>query len=96
MKEGIDHTLLLGYSMTAGVARLLGLTKKQTAHALGITGCSISPMVTSRASYTYEWKGFASSMDALDCLNITFVAREDMTGPVAILKGTKALTKCSV
>jgi 2-methylcitrate dehydratase len=89
MKEGIDHTLLLGYSMTAGIARLLGLTEEQTAHALGITGTSISPMVTSRASYTYEWKGFASSMDALDCTNICFLAREGMTGPVAIFEGPK-------
>jgi 2-methylcitrate dehydratase len=89
MKERIDHTLLLGYSMTAGIARLLGLNEEQTAHALGITGCSISPMVTSRASYTYEWKGFASSMDALDCMNIAFLAREGMTGPVAIFEGPK-------
>jgi 2-methylcitrate dehydratase len=89
MKEGIDHTLLLGYSMTAGIARLLGLNEKQTAHALGITGSSISPMVTSRAAYTYEWKGFASSMDALDCMNIAFLAREGMTGPVAIFEGPK-------
>jgi 2-methylcitrate dehydratase len=89
MKEGIDHTLLLGYSMTAGVARLLGLDLEQTAHALGITGSSISPMVTSRAAYTYEWKGFASSMDALDCMNIAFLAREGMTGPVAIFEGPK-------
>jgi 2-methylcitrate dehydratase len=89
MKEGIDHTLLLGYSMTAGIARLLGLSEEQTAHALGITGTSISPMVTSRASYTYEWKGFASSMDALDCVNICFLAREGMTGPVAIFEGPK-------
>ncbi|SDE96944.1 2-methylcitrate dehydratase [Mucilaginibacter pineti] len=89
MKEGIDHTLLLGYSMTAGIARLLGMTEEHTAHALGITGTSISPMVTSRASYTYEWKGFASSMDALDCVNICFLAREGLTGPVAIFEGPK-------
>jgi 2-methylcitrate dehydratase len=93
MKEGIDHTLLLGYSMTAGVARLLGLTEEQTAHALGITGSSISPMVTSRAAYTYEWKGFASSMDALDCMNIAFLAREGMTGPVAIFEGPKGFNE---
>lgn len=89
MKEGIDHTLLLGYSMTAGLARLLGLNEEQTAHALGITGTSISPMVTSRASYTYEWKGFASSMDALDCTNIVFLAQQGMTGPLASFEGPK-------
>jgi 2-methylcitrate dehydratase len=89
MKEGIDHTLLLGYSMTASICRLLGLNEDQTAHALGITGTSISPIVASRAAYTYEWKGFASSMDALDCMNIAFLAREGMTGPVASFEGPK-------
>jgi 2-methylcitrate dehydratase len=89
MKEGIDHTLLLGYSMTAGIARLLGLNLEQTAHALGITGSSISPMVASRAAYTYEWKGFASSIDALDCMNIAFLAREGLTGPIASFEGPK-------
>jgi 2-methylcitrate dehydratase len=89
MKEGIDHTLLLGYSMTAGLAKLLDLTVEQAAHALGITGSSISPMVASRAAYTYEWKGFASSMDALDCTNIVLLAREGMTGPIASFEGPK-------
>lgn len=89
MIEGIDHTLLLGYSLTAGLSKLLGLTEAQAAHALGITGTSISPMVTSRAAYTYEWKGFASSLDALNCMGITLLAREDMTGPIAIFEGPK-------
>jgi len=89
MKEGIDHTLLLAYSIVTGVAKLIGLTKEQTAHALGIAGTSISPMVTSRASYTYEWKGFASSLDALTCTNIAFLAQQGMTGPVALFEGPK-------
>lgn len=89
MIEGIDHTLMLGYSMTALLARLFGLTEEQTAHALGIAGTSISPMVTSRASYTYEWKGFASSLEAFNCTNIVLLAREGVTGPVALFEGPK-------
>lgn len=89
MIEGIDHTLLLGYSMTAGLSRMFGLNNEQAAHALGITGTSISPMVTSRASYTYEWKGFASSFDALNCTGICLLAKEGLTGPVAIFEGPK-------
>src|SRR3954467_5654500 len=50
MKEGIDHTLLLAYSMICGISKVIGLEREQMAHALGIAGCSISPMVTSRAS----------------------------------------------
>jgi 2-methylcitrate dehydratase len=89
MKEGIDHTLLLAYSIVAGVAKLIGLNKEQTAHALGIAGTSISPMVTSRASYTYEWKGFASSLVALTCMNFVLLAQQNMTGPIALFEGPK-------
>jgi 2-methylcitrate dehydratase len=93
MKEGIDHTLLLGYSLVAGIGKLANLQKEQMAHALGIAGTSISPMVTSRASYTYEWKGFASSLDALNCMNIVLLAQQGMTGPVALFEGPKGFTE---
>lgn len=89
MIEGIDHTLLLSFSIVAGVSQLLGLSIEQTAHALAIAGCSISPMATSRASYTYEWKGFASSFDALNCLNTALLAKENLTGPIALFEGPK-------
>ncbi|KAA2242655.1 MmgE/PrpD family protein [Chitinophaga agrisoli] len=89
MTEGIDHTLLLSYSIVAGIAQLLELTIEQTAHALAIAGCSISPLATSRASYTYEWKGFASSLDALTCINIALLAKQGMTGPLALFEGPK-------
>jgi 2-methylcitrate dehydratase len=93
MKEGIDHTLLLAYSMTCGIGRLIGLDREQLAHALGIAGSFIAPTVTSRASYTYEWKGMASSMDALDCMNIAFLAAQGMTGPIALFEGPKGFAE---
>jgi 2-methylcitrate dehydratase len=89
MKEGIDHTLFLSYSIVSSLSRLLGLTEEQTAHALGIAGSSISPMAVSRASYTYEWKGFASSLEAMVCVNTTLLAKEGMTGPIALFEGPK-------
>jgi len=89
MIEGIDHTLLLAYSITAAAARLLGLEKEQIAHALGISGCSIAPMAKSRASYTYEWKGLASSLDALDCIGNAILAGQGMTGPIDLFEGPK-------
>jgi len=89
MKEGIDHTLMLAYSIVASTSRMFELSKEQTAHALGIAGCSISPLVTSRASYTYEWKGFASSYVALGCVNTTLLAKQGMTGPIALFEGPK-------
>lgn len=89
MKKGLDHTVLLAYSLSAALAKLIGLNEEQAAHALGMAGCSINSMVTSRASYTYEWKGFASSLDALDCINITLLAEQGMTGPVSIFEGPR-------
>lgn len=93
MMEGIDHTLLLSYSIVCGMAQMLGLTEEQTTHALAIAGCSISPLAVSRASYTYEWKGFASSLDALDCVNIALLAREGLTGPIALFEGPKGIAE---
>jgi 2-methylcitrate dehydratase len=89
MKEGIDHTLLLSYSIVTGLSRLWGLNEEQTANALAIAGSAISPIVTSRASYTTEWKGLASCLDALDCTDFVLLAREDMTGPIALFEGPK-------
>jgi 2-methylcitrate dehydratase len=91
MKKGIDHTVLLAYSVAAALSKLVGLDEEQAAHALGIAGCSINSMVTSRASYTYEWKGFASSLDALDCTNIVLLAEQGMTGPISIFEGPKGV-----
>jgi len=48
---------------------------------LAIAGCSTNPTVVCRASYTYEWKGFASSFVVLQCINIVLLAKEGLTGP---------------
>lgn len=89
MTKGFDHTVLLAYSLTAAVARMLNLTEDQTGHALAIAGCSLDPLVTSRASYTYEWKGLASSFVAAACVNFALMAKEGLTGPVTIFEGPK-------
>lgn len=93
MENGFDHTTLLAISTTAALANLLLPTKEKTAHALGIAGCTFNPLVTCRASYTYEWKGFASSMVALGCMNIIFLADEEMTGPIHLFEGAKGFNE---
>lgn len=93
MSEGIDHTLFLAYSIAGSLSKLIGLSREQTAHALGMAGTSISPMVTSRASYTFEWKGFASSLEAMNCMGIVLLAKEGMTGPLALFEGPKGFNE---
>ena len=92
MVKGFDHTMLYAYSVTAALSKLFELSIAQTAHALGMAGASFAPLVTSRASYTYEWKGLASSMVALGCMNIVLLAKENCTGPVSIFEGPKGLS----
>jgi 2-methylcitrate dehydratase len=89
MIKGFDHTVLLAYSVTAAISRILNLTEEQAAHALAIAGCSLNPLVASRASYTYEWKGLASSFVAAACVNFALLAREGLTGPITLFEGPK-------
>jgi 2-methylcitrate dehydratase len=93
MIKGFDHTVLYAYSVTAALSKLFNLSAPQTAHALGMAGSSYLPLVTSRASYTYEWKGLASSMVALGCLNIVLMARENLTGPISVFEGPKGIAQ---
>jgi 2-methylcitrate dehydratase len=89
MVEGIDHSLLLGFSMVASTSKLLGLNAEQIAHALGIIGSTMCPAVTCRASYTYEWKGFLSSFGAMDAMGVALLAKQGMTGPAALFEEPK-------
>jgi 2-methylcitrate dehydratase len=89
MMKGFDHTMLLAYSVTGALSKMLGLTVEQTANALAIAGCSCNPLVVSRASYTYEWKGLASSLVTMSCMNIVFMAKNGITGPLTIFEGPK-------
>jgi len=93
MIKGFDHTVLYAYSVTAALSKLFNLSSVQTAHALGMAGSSFVPLVTSRASYTYEWKGLASSMVALGCMNIVLMARENLTGPITVFEGPKGIAQ---
>lgn len=93
MMKGFDHTVLLAYSVTAALCKLLQLTEEQTANALSIAGCSFNPLVVCRASYTREWKGLMSSMVAFGCMNIVLLAKEGMTGPTQIFEGPKGFSK---
>ena len=93
MIKGFDHTVLLAYSLTAGLSRLMGLTVDQAANALSIAGSSFNPLVACRASYTREWKGFMSSLVALGCMNIVMMAKEGITGPTDIFENKKGFSE---
>ncbi|WP_185937188.1 MmgE/PrpD family protein [Chitinophaga polysaccharea] len=86
MITGHDHTTLLAFSATAGIGKLLKLPADQLMNALSIAGCSYHPLVTSRTSYTTQWKGLASSLVNEGCMTICMLAQEDITGPVQLFE----------
>jgi 2-methylcitrate dehydratase len=86
MTKGYDHTALLAFSATAELARVLSLTEAETACALGIAGCAFDPLVTCRAAYTTEWKGFASSSVNAGCATIALLAKNKLTGPIDLFE----------
>jgi 2-methylcitrate dehydratase len=87
MKHGFDHTVLLAQSQTAGMGRLLGVTSDGLANALGITGSSFLSLASGRASYTPQWKGFASALTALGAANSLLLAAQGLTGPTHLFEG---------
>ena len=93
MSKGFDHTVLLNFSVMIAIAQLLGLSKEEARHACGMVACTVNPLVTLRAAYTSEWKGFASSCTAFNCINKAFLAKRGMTGPYSIFEGPMAMNK---
>lgn len=93
MPLGFDHTSLLAYSIAAGVSRLCRMNHAQTSHAISICGASLHALAVSRASYTFEWKGFASALTALSCVNIALLCRKGMTGPLSVIEGPAGFEK---
>src|SRR6476469_6361012 len=86
MVNGYDHTVHLNYSLSAAAGKLLALKQRTIEHAMAMNGCSYNPLVTGRAAYTPEWKGFASSLVTLGCINTLYLAREGMTGPTKLFE----------
>ena len=89
MQRGFDHTTQLSFSIAAGVAKALGLTVEQTAHAVAICGAEHNALAVIRAVPISQWKGLASSQTALGCVHATFLARRGVTGPLGIFEGPK-------
>jgi len=92
MVNGYDHTVHLNYSLSAAAGKLLALKQRTIEHAMAMNGCSYNPLVTGRAAYTPEWKGFASSLVTLGCINTLYLAREGMTGPTKLFEILKKVS----
>ncbi len=80
--KGFDHTTQGAYALAAGVAKALGLTQVQTAHAVAISSTANNALRVTRTGQLSHWKGLAYA-------NTAFLAMRGITGPLEVLEGNK-------
>jgi 2-methylcitrate dehydratase len=86
-ERGFDHVTQLAYSITAGVARALGLGAVETANAIGINGCGLNALWAVRTGRLSNWKGLASANAAKAAAHGVLLAARGITGPLNIFEG---------
>jgi len=87
--KGFDHVTQGAYAAAAGVARALGLTSQQTAHAIAISGTAFNALRVTRTGRLSHWKGLAYPNTAFSTTHAAFLARRGITGPLEVFEGNK-------
>ena len=86
-ERGFDHVTQLAYSITAGVARALGLGPVETANAIGINGCALNALWAVRTGRLSHWKGLASANVGKAATHGVLLAARGITGPLNVFEG---------
>lgn len=88
---GFDYTTQGAFAVAAGVARMLGLDRARTAHALAIAGTAFHGLRAARTGCLSHWKGLAYPYMAAGCTGAAFLAMRGITGPLEVIEGEKGL-----
>jgi len=84
---GWDQGLFVVLGSAAGAAKLLGLTREQTADALAIAVTANVPTRQTRSGELAMWKGVATAASARSGVFAALLAADGMTGPTAAFEG---------
>jgi 2-methylcitrate dehydratase len=87
--KGFDHATQGSYAVAAGVAKALGLSPDQTAHALAISGTAFNALRVTRTGRLSNWKGLAYPNTAFCATHAAFLAQHGITGPLEVFEGNK-------
>lgn len=85
--RGWDHVTYGSFSATLAASMLLGLTKEETVHALGIAGTTSPALRQTRTGELSMWKGAAFAHASKEAVFSAMLARNGMTGPSPIFEG---------
>jgi 2-methylcitrate dehydratase len=84
---GLDHSTIYAPAATAGIGRLMGLTREQLTHAIGIAVGGNTSLNQGRTGTLSNWKAYAvaeASRKAMFCVQL---AQAGMTGPEQVYEG---------
>lgn len=86
-RRGWDHVNFVTVSTTLAVGRLLGLSRTQLVHALGMALNGHIAMRQVRSGELSGWKGASAANASRNAVFCAYLARHGMTGPGRIFEG---------
>jgi 2-methylcitrate dehydratase len=86
-RRGWDHVNFVTVSTTLAVGRLLGLSRSQLVHALGMALNGHIAMRQVRSGELSGWKGASAANASRNAVFCAYLARHGMTGPGHIFEG---------
>lgn len=87
--RGWDHVTQTIFSATAAAAKMLGLDKQETMHALGIAGTAHNALRVTRTGEIGMWKGLAAANTARNAVYSAMLAKNGVEGPTDVFEGEK-------
>jgi len=84
---GLDQSTILGLASLVGASRLMGLSKEQIVHAIGITVGGNTAINQGRVGTLSNWKDFASAEASRKAIFSAQLAQAGMTGPAQVFEG---------
>lgn len=89
----VDQGLYVCVGATAGMSRLLGLTREQTVNALSLAVSAGFPLRTSRAGELSDLKGTATAISSRNAVFFSYLASQGMTAPREPFEGRHGLVE---
>ena len=84
---GLDQSTILGLASLVGVSRLMGLSRSELTHAIGITVGGNTAINQGRVGALSNWKDFATAEASRKAVFSAQLAQAGMTGPNQIFEG---------
>ena len=84
---GLDQSTILGLASLVGAGRLMGLSKGQIVHAIGITVGGNTAVNQGRVGTLSNWKDFATAEASRKAIFSAQLAQAGMTGPANVFEG---------